>query len=201
MHAWHDRETTAAAKSVFRRSFLDDEKAEIVGIRDSVSLDDLIRRFMRRTGFERYSLLVIDDDFSSDSSSVTLGGLHNTPGNYVDEWANLESARRDPVMQQAKHTIAPLVYDKETYVLAGAGEKWEMQAPFGFASGVCSTFHLPGRLHVFFGLDTSGSLPASRSDLAALVADCHFFGTFVQCAALNVLGGDGECTPHPARLS
>jgi len=97
--------------------------------------------------------------------------------------------------------VAPLVYDKDTYLLAGAADKWERQAPFGYASGVCSTFHLPGSLHVFFGLDTSGVLPSSRTDLSALVADCHFFGTFVQCAALNVLNADRQDASPSIRLS
>jgi len=201
MFAWHDRETAEAARSVYRSGFLDDEMMHVVAARDASILDASIRHFMRRTGFERYSLIVIDDDFSSDTSAVVLGCLNNTPPEYLDEWASLESARRDPVMQQAKHTVAPFVYGQDTYVLAGAAEKWEMQAPFGYGTGVCSTFHLPGNLHVFFGVDSGCPLPESKSELATMVSSCHFFGTFVQCAALNVLNLQRPCAKPMVRLS
>lgn len=201
MFAWHDRETAAAAESVFRRGFLDDEKVRVLTAGDATGLDALIRRFLGRIGFERYSLMVIDDDFSSATSSVILECLNNTPTEYLQEWSSQESARRDPAMQQSKHTVAPIVYDRAIYELAGAAEKWEMQAPFGYASGICSTFHLPGTLHVFFGIDTSSALPDSRSELAALVSECHLFGTFVQCAALNVLNVDRPGADPGVRLS
>lgn len=186
MFVWHDRDTRAAAESVFRKGFLDDEMLTVAVAQDLGALEDSIQRYTHGAGFDRYGLIVIHDDLSSESSCVVLGGLNNTPSEYLDEWADPEAGRRDPVMQQSKHTAAPIVYGQDTYVRAGLVEKWERQAPYGYANGICSTYHLPQSLHVFFGIDRCTALPASRIELATIVARCHLFGSFVQCAALSL---------------
>jgi DNA-binding CsgD family transcriptional regulator len=93
----------------------------------------------------------------------------------------------DPVCQQAKRSTAPFVYGPETYLEAGAMPRWERQAQFGFAHGICSTFHLPGNLHITFGIDRLHPLPPEREGLERLVTRSHFFATFVQSAALGLL--------------
>ncbi len=197
MFAWHDRDTTAAAASVFRKGFLDDEMLNVVMARNADAFDASIRNFMWAAGFDRYSLIVMHDDFSSPTSGVVLTGLNNTPPEFLCEWGDIEGGRADPVMQQCKHTTAPIVYGQEAYVEAGAGAKWERQAPFGYANGIVSTFHLPGNLHVSFGFDRVQRLPASPTELATIVARNHLFGTFVQAAALSLL----NIEPHSARPS
>jgi hypothetical protein len=80
-----------------------------------------------------------------------------------------------------------MVYGQETYVRSGAVEKWEHQAPFGFACGVASAFHLPQNQHFLFGVDWVAPLPTHRIELTELVANIHLFATFVQCALRSVL--------------
>lgn len=165
----------------------------VVTARDRCTLDSEIQSFISETGFERYGVAVIHDDFSSADSCVILGGLNNTPPEYLAEWANVEAGRRDPVMQLCKRALAPILYGPDTYARADAMEMWERQAPFGYAHGVGSTFHLPQNLHVYFGVDRRTALPANRAELVELVARIHLFGTFVQCAALSLLGSS---IPH-----
>jgi hypothetical protein len=110
--------------------------------------------------------------------------LHNSPAEYLEAFDDRGAARVDPVMQHCKHSSTPIVYGQGAYVGANLGAKWEHQAPFGFAYGICSAFHLPKNQHVVFGLDRRSPLPEARTELTELVARVHLFGTFVQCAAL-----------------
>lgn len=201
MFAWHALDNAAAAASVFRKSFLSDEVLSVVAAQDSLALDGSIQSFMRGLGFERYSLALIHDDFSSPASGVVISGLNNTPAEFLSEWTDVDAGRGDPVMQQCRRSSAPIVYGQDTYVEAGVAAKWERQAPFGYANGISSTFHLPNNLHVFFGVDRIRRLPRCRSELATMVARTHLFGTFVQGAALSLLNVEPPGAGPSIRLS
>ena len=184
MFTWNERDPVRARVPTLQRGFYADELLEVVGAKDSHDLDASIQRFVREVGFERYGLLVIHDDLSRPDSAVVVSRLHNTPDAY-QEWADI--GRSDPVCQHAKRSTAPFIYGPETYRQAGAMPRWEHQAQFGFAYGVCSTFHLPGNLHVTLGVDRTRPLPTQREELERLVVRTHFFSTFVQSAALALL--------------
>ncbi len=143
--------------------------------------------FARATGFDRYGVLTIDDDYSSSESCITTFAVHNTPSDFANVWEDTDLCRIDPVLRRCRQSGTPLVYGQDTYVKAGMGEKWEHQAPFGFAYGVAATLHLPGNQHVVFGIDRSDPLPTNRLELTALVAYAQLFATFAQRAVKNVL--------------
>jgi DNA-binding CsgD family transcriptional regulator len=182
---WNERDAVFARGAAFKRGFFADELLSVVGAKDSNELDASILRFLQATGFDLYGLLVIQDDFSRANSATVLSTLHNTPAAYHAEW--VESGVADPVCQQAKRSTAPFVYGPDTYLEAGAMARWERQAQFGFAHGICSTFHLPGNLHITFGIDRFRSLPHEVEELEQLVMRSHLFATFVQSAALALL--------------
>lgn len=174
-----------AAVTLNGKSLLNDEFMSVIGAHDRRALDTAIRAFTSTLGFDRYNVCVIHDDFSSEDSCLTVSMLHNTPPEYFREWVAYEAGRVDPVMQHCKRSSAPIVYGQDTYVSAGAAEKWEHQAPFGFGYGIGSAIHLPQHQHVFFGVDRRSPIRASRNELTELVARVHLFGTFVQCTALS----------------
>ena len=185
MFIWNERDPVCAQPSSFKRGFFADELLRVVGAKTSDELDESIRCFVADSGFDRYGLLVIHDDFSKEKSGVVLSALHNTPQEYLDEW--VDNGETDPVCQQAKRSTAPFVYGPDTYLEAGAMLRWERQAQFGFAHGICSTFHLPGNLHITFGIDRHQPLPQRREELERVVSRSHFFATFAQSAALALL--------------
>jgi LuxR family quorum-sensing transcriptional regulator LasR len=185
MFTWNERDPVLAKAGPLERGFLADELLDVVGAKSPSELDASIQRFTRDAGFDRYGVLVIRDDFSSPTSGKVLSTLHNTPQGYHDEW--VENGESDPVCQHAKRSTAPFVYGPATYLDAGVITRWERQAEFGFAHGICSTFHLPGNLHITFGVDRFLPLPAGQEELRQLVARSHFFATFVQSAALALL--------------
>ena len=51
--------------------------------------------------------------------------------------------KRDPVMRRLKRLSAPFVYDQSMYVNEEAGDLWEMQALFGYKTGIAMALHLP----------------------------------------------------------
>jgi DNA-binding CsgD family transcriptional regulator len=198
MFAWQERDPNFTSGSLFRRGYLDDDVLDVLDAKDAKQLHASIQRYAWRAGFERFSILVIHDDLSTPTSGVVLSDLHNTPPDFLHEWGDAEACRVDPVMQQSKRCTAPFVYGQDTYIEAGQVSKWERQAPFGYANGICSIFHLPECLHIFFGIDRVRSLPSQRDEKARLVAQSHFFATFAQSAALALLRVD----PAPSvRLS
>lgn len=186
------------------RTFLNEEFRGVIAAPDTQRLDAEIRTFALTTGFDRYCAVVLRDDFSRKDSCEILSSLNNTPPAYFDEWMSFDWARKDPVMQQAKRAYAPILYGQDSYAAGDDMEMWERQAPFGYANGIVTTFHLPNDLHVSFGVDRRSPLPRYRAELLELVAQVQLFGTFVQCAALSLLDirADVQQAPlGPIRLS
>jgi DNA-binding CsgD family transcriptional regulator len=81
----------------------------------------------------------------------------------------------------------PIIWDQDTYVANGAGELWEQQARFGFATGIALALHLPEGRHFLLGVDRDQSLPADPAVLQRVVADLQLFAVHAQDAALRLL--------------
>jgi DNA-binding CsgD family transcriptional regulator len=173
-------------------SLLKDEFLVIAQARDDRALDSGIQKFVSDTGFERYGVVVLHDDFSGRRSSTILAKFHNAPPEYLQTYEDREKCKVDPVLQHCKRSSTPFTYGQETYVNVGAAERWEHQSQFGFSCGIASAFHLPSNQHVVFGVDRRHPLPTHPIELTELVARVHLFGTFVQCAALNLLSSRTE---------
>ena len=168
--------------------FLHEDFARIAEARSAEEIKTAMQVFARATGFDRYGVLTIDDDYSSSESCVTTFAMHNTPADFANVWEDADLCKIDPVLKHCRQSGTPMTYGQDTYVQSGMGEKWEHQAPFGFAYGVAATLHLPRNQHVVFGVDRSAPLPANQLELTALVAYTQLFATFVQCAVQSVLG-------------
>ena len=150
-------------------------------------LEAEVRRFTSALDFERYGVVLIRDDFSSEDSCVTLGGIDNVPRSYLPTFESRGAMKANPVNQHCKRHFLPIVYGPETYASVGLQAAWEHQAEYGFAYGIAAVYHLPRNLHVLFGIDRTASLPQSRDDLLDLVGRVQLFGTFIQSAAMDYL--------------
>jgi len=126
-----------------------------------------------------------------------LHSLGNTPAAYVQEFNDLDSARRDPVVQRLKRANLPFIYDQSFYLNAGAADLWERQAPFGYCNGVAVALHLPNHCHFLLGVDRQKQLPKSDERLTRLLADLQLLAVHTQDVALRLLnvaapGEDGS---------
>jgi len=65
MSALHDRAFAREADAVpDKKSLLSDAFLDVIGVQDELALVAAIRSFTSATGFDRYSIGVIHDDFS-----------------------------------------------------------------------------------------------------------------------------------------
>ena len=104
-------------------------------------------------------------------------------------------ARRDPVMQHCKKNSVPIIWNQDTYVSAGVGDKWDAQARYGYRTGIAMALHLPQGRHFFLGVDRDQSLPTDRMELTRIVADLQLFAVHAQEAAARIML---PATPDPA---
>ncbi|HEV6966217.1 MULTISPECIES: helix-turn-helix transcriptional regulator [Roseateles] len=111
----------------------------------------------------------------------------NTPEKFLEASRDPEYARRDPVHKQLMRQSTPLIYDQNFYVEAGAGELWEMIAPFGYRTGVAVGVHMPGYKRLLLGMDREDPLPRDPVQLNRLIADLQLLAVHAQDAAARLL--------------
>jgi len=113
--------------------------------------------------------------------------IGNTPQKFLDAQRDPDFARRDPVHQRLMSQSTPLIYDQDFYVEAGAGELWEMVAPFGYRTGVAVGVHMPGYRRLLLGVDRDKPLPKNSVDLNRMIADLQLLAVHAQDAAARLL--------------
>lgn len=106
-----------------------------------------------------------------------------------DEW------KRDPVMQRMKTLSTPFMYDRATYVAAGADDLWETQAPHGYKTGIAVALHLQAGRHFLLGFDRDAALPGADNGLIRLLGDLQLVAVFAQEAASRLLCGREPVEP------
>jgi DNA-binding CsgD family transcriptional regulator len=140
-------------------------------------------RFAEELDFKFINALVVTDHSPDHSDFQTVD---NTPAAYADVYRDLLGAQRDPVMQHCKRAAIPIVWDQHTYVSQGAGDYWECQAKYGYATGVAMALHLPGGRHFFMGVDRDRPLSKDVRAMTRVVADLQLFAVHAQDAAFRI---------------
>ena len=145
--------------------------------------------FTKRLGFETVSATLVIDDLLGEAEFITVD---NTPRGYREFFDDTGKNRRDPVMQHCKRQSVPIIWDQSTYAEKGVGELWEVQARFGYCSGIAMALHLPDGRHFFLGVDRDKPVPPDPVEITRMVADLQLFAVHAQDAALRIL------TPPPS---
>jgi DNA-binding CsgD family transcriptional regulator len=154
---------------------------------EAKSREDLLREvvgFTRRLGFDTVTATTVIDHFRGESEFISV---ENTPAGFLDVYEDSAMWVRDPVLQHCKKASVPIIWTQDTYVSAGQGEKWELQAKFGYRTGIALALHLPEGRHFFMGVDRDQALPAASSEVTRMVADLQLFAVHAQDAAMRVL--------------
>ncbi|WP_280153504.1 autoinducer binding domain-containing protein [Piscinibacter sp. XHJ-5] len=153
--------------------------------------------FANCLGFDTVDAYVVIDGAQGDASFI---GASNAPAAFDQRRGS--QGRSDPVMQHCKHSNVPIVWDKATYVSAGAETKWEEQASFGYKTGVACALHLPRGRHFVIGVDRDQPLPASPLEVTRMTAELQLFAVHAADAAFRIFSaavyaGDVPClTPR-----
>ena len=145
--------------------------------------------FTKRLGFETVSATLVIDHLLGEAEFITVD---NTPRGYREIFDDTGKNRRDPVMQHCKRQSVPIIWDQSTYAEKGVGELWEVQARFGYCSGIAMALHLPDGRHFFLGVDRDKPVPPDPVEVTRMVADLQLFAVHAQDAALRIL------TPAPS---
>lgn len=121
-------------------------------------------------------------------ANVQITSLGNTPEAYLAEAKDLGDTRRDPVMGALMTQSVPVLYNQQTYVNAGVGELWEIQAPYGYKTGIAVKLHLPGNKHFLLGVDREESLPKPGAQLMQMIGGLQLLAAHALTAADRLLG-------------
>jgi len=113
--------------------------------------------------------------------------ISNTPPAFMDAFRDADNAKRDPVHRHVMQNATPLIYDQGLYVRAGAGDLWEMQAPFGYKTGLAVSVHMPGYRRFLLGVDREAPLPRDAGRLNRMLADLQLLAVHAQEAAARLL--------------
>ena len=157
---------------------------EVLNSRNRDEFQQQIVAFSRRLGFQTVSATVVIDHLLGEAEFITVD---NTPQSYKDAFQDRESWRLDPVMQHCKHRSMPIIWDQETYVSKGLGEKWEEQARHGYGCGIALALHMPEGRHFFFGVDRDRPTCWQAEAVTRVVADLQLFAVHAHEAAMRIL--------------
>lgn len=136
-------------------------------------------------GFPIISGMLMRGVLADSTRQMTTYG--NTPEGYLAAATDRDDALRDPVVEHLMTRTVPVVYNQSTYVSAGVGELWEIQAPYGYKTGIAVKLHLPGDKHFVLGVDREEPLPEPGSELMHLVAGLQLLGAHALTAADRLL--------------
>lgn len=125
-----------------------------------------------------------------DQPDVVVRSVSNTPAAFAEVSQSLDQTRRDPVMMKLMRAAAPVVYDQQMYIAAGAADVWDAQAPFGYCTGIAMALHLPRRRHFLFGVDRPDALPPVGDQRSKLIATLQVAAVHAQYAATQVFDAE-----------
>ena len=142
-----------------------------------------IVEFALHLGFETVGALVVR---RHSPTLVEFQTLTNAPEAYLDEFYNQEHCELDPVAEHCSRLSTPIVWDRQTYANAGADALWEIQAPFGYKSGIAFAMHLDRGTHFMFGANWSADRCQDVRNFKAIAEDLLSFGAHAQAAAFEL---------------
>jgi DNA-binding CsgD family transcriptional regulator len=87
-------------------------------------------------------------------------------------------------------------WGQQTYLRSGAGDLWEVQAPYGYRNGIAFAVHLPLGRHFLVGVDRDQPLPQDPAEVARMTAELCMFTVHAQDVALRLFGGAQDNTDH-----
>ena len=148
------------------------------------TLETKLVRFANELGFGIISGALVVEHAGGRVSTFQLG---NTPEAFAETSSSTSVGKRDPVMRRLKRLSTPFIYDQSTYVNEQAGDLWEVQALFGYKTGIAMALHLPGGRHFVMGVDRDQPLPDDDVLVTRMMADLQLLAVHAQETAVRLL--------------
>lgn len=141
--------------------------ASIGEAHDFESLSARVVKAANELGFGLVSGVLIQGRLGAPGAVVQSFG--NPPEAYVQSSTSLDDGLRDPVLSQLLARPGFVAYDQSTYVGAGVADLWDMQAAYGYKTGLGVSHHAPGHGEAFLlGVDGPDRLPCDPVTLMRL---------------------------------
>jgi DNA-binding CsgD family transcriptional regulator len=157
---------------------------DVADAADMQTLESRLVRFANDLGFGIISGALILEHGAGRVSTFPYG---NIPKAYQSTSENDDRGKRDPVMRRLKRLSAPFVYDQSMYVSEEASDLWEVQALFGYKTGIAMALHLPGGKHFLMGVDRDQPLPGDDVVVTRMMADLQLLAVHAQETAVRLL--------------
>ncbi len=142
-----------------------------------------IVEFTHNLGFETVGAMVV---IRHSPTLLEFRTVTNAPTAYLDEFYDQDHANLDPVAKHCSLYSSPIVWDRQTYAGSGADALWEIQAPFGYRSGIAVAMHLGRGLHFMFGANSSRDRCERMPNFKAIAEDLLSFADHAQAAAFDL---------------
>lgn len=152
---------------------------------DRESFESRLLNFANRLDFGLVSTALVVERPGRESLFISAG---NRPEGFLEASKNVPDSRRDPVLRRLKKLSVPFIYDQRLYVDEGAADLWDVQAPFGYRTGIAMALHLPGGRHFLLGVDRETPLPRSDARITRLLAHLQLLAVHAQDAAVRIFG-------------
>jgi DNA-binding CsgD family transcriptional regulator len=110
----------------------------------------------------------------------------NAPEAFLDEFHDQEHARLDPVNKHCAVSYSPIVWDRRTYTGNDTEELWELQAPFGYRSGIAVAMHLGRGQHFMFGANWAKDRCENVPNFKVIAEDLLAFAEHAQASAFEL---------------
>ncbi|HEX4234775.1 MAG TPA: LuxR C-terminal-related transcriptional regulator [Caldimonas sp.] len=165
---------------------------------DMQTLETRLVRFANELGFGIISGALILEHGAGRVSSIPFG---NIPEAYKATSESDARGKRDPVMHRLKRLSTPFVYDQSTYVNEDAADIWEVQAFFGYKTGIAMALHLPGGKHFLMGVDRDEPLPGDEMLLTRMMADLQLLAVHAQETTIRLLVPESVEVQYLPRLT
>jgi DNA-binding CsgD family transcriptional regulator len=139
--------------------------------------------------------------FDQPGSEGLFASVGNMPPGFVATSSSRALSRRDPVLHRLKCQSTPVCYDQNFYVTMAAADLWEMQAEYGYRTGLAVALHLPSQRHFLLGFDREKALPKSEQTLTRMFADLQLLAVYAHDAALRLMSPESELGDRAAQLT
>ena len=139
--------------------------------------------FSQHLGFETVAAIVVT---AHAPKLVEFQAVTNAPAAYVEEFHDLDHGDHDPVIDHCRLSSSPIVWDRQSYIDRGSDKLWEIQAPFGYRSGIAIGMHLGRGRHFVFGGNWSKDRCTSVPHFKAIAEDFLSFADHAQAAAFEL---------------
>jgi hypothetical protein len=120
------------------------------------------------------------------SRKAMVHSFGNPPDGFYEVFKSQDVGVRDPLLTAMQAKQGCHVYDQAFYVAAGAGELWELQAPFGYRNGMAISLHEFSHAETFcFGVDSADPVPTGAARFK-LEGDLRLIVLHAQSAAKRI---------------